>query len=103
VNVSDFENTSRGAKRPVVIASTQFARHIVTKKCVLLYAMYAALFLSLGLYLYGGVENSSRKAIPKAVRPLAYRSLSSGADLHYRSKWSNDVFLYIDDDLVICV
>ncbi len=48
--------------------------------------------------LCAAADNNSVKATPNSFRALDYSSLPSGADLHHRTKWSNDVFLYIDDD-----
>lgn len=62
------------------------------------FSTHSILLLLFGSYLYGGAGGGSVKAVPKSARALDYRSLPSDADIHHRTKWSNDVFIYIDDD-----
>jgi hypothetical protein len=56
-----------------------------------------ALLLSVGAYVYGAVDNSAKAGL-KSVRALDYKSIPSDAEMHHRTKWSNDVFIYVDYD-----
>ncbi len=61
-------------------------------------SIYSIPLLLFGPYLCSGAGNGPVRAVPKSARSLDYKSLPSDADLHYRTKWSNGVFIYIDDD-----
>src|SRR6185437_16940378 len=63
-----------------------------------LFLVSMALLLSGGSSLYSRAGNTLATVTPRQVRALDYSSLPSDADLHHRTKWSNGLFLYIDDD-----
>lgn len=54
--------------------------------------------LVFGSHVLNGAEQGSLKASWGEIRALNYNSLPSDAQIHHRTKWSNNEFIYIDDD-----
>lgn len=62
------------------------------------FALSAIVFLSFASTV-AGQNGQVTKLVPKAVRAMNYDVLPSGAPFHFRTKWSNDWFIGVDDDL----
>ena len=56
------------------------------------------LLISFVSHAYAGANEASPTIVPISIRSLDYTSIPTDANVHHRTKWSNGVFIFIDDD-----
>lgn len=59
-----------------------------------------AVMFALGTLLRGGASNTASGNEASSIRVMDFKALPSDAESHNRTKWSRDLYIYIDDDVV---